>query len=243
MRIPRFYTPQPLPLGEVIELLPEVFHHAVQVLRLTVGEALILFNGQGGEYHATLHSINKRTASAKIEQFHALSTESPVALTLAQAIIKPDKMDIALQKAVELGVNAIQPLITQRSVVRLGKDQLDKKWQHWQGILIAACEQAGRTTIPQLHATLSLEQWLTTSFAGTRLLLVPGDYPRINALADNLLSPLAVTIGPEGGFSVEEVALCLQHGLQPIALGPRILRAETASIAALALLQQRYGDL
>lgn len=243
MRIPRFYAPQALPVGEVIELLPDVFHHAVQVLRLAVGEPLILFDGQGGEYHAILTHITKRTATAKIEAFEARAIESPVTIVLAQAIIKPDKMDMVLQKAVELGVNSIQPLLTQRSVVRLGKEQLDKKSQHWQGIIVAACEQSGRTRLPELLPPLTLATWLATPFQGTRLLLAPGSYPKIKTLAYDLPNPFALTIGPEGGFTEEEVELCLQHGLQPLSLGPRILRAETASLTALALLQQHYGDL
>lgn len=243
MRIPRFYLPLELHAGQVLELPPETFRHAIQVLRLNAGEPLILFNGAGGEYLARVETVSKRAATARIDSFSPGNPESPLPLTLAQAIIKPDKMDFALQKAVELGVACIQPLITQRSVIRVGKEKADKKTQHWEGIVQAACEQSGRTRLPTVDVPQTLANWLETPTAGARLILAPGDYPRINALPADLPTPISLLTGPEGGFTDEEVAQCLHAGMTAIALGPRILRAETASIAALALLQQRYGDL
>lgn len=243
MRIPRFYVPQPLVVGQAFTLPDTTFRHAVQILRLGVGEPLILFNGDGGEYSAQMGNVSKRSASVLIDSFSAVDTESPIRLTLVQAVIKPDKMDFALQKAVELGVNAIQPLITQRSVVRIGKEQVDKKLQHWEGIVVAACEQSGRTRMPLVQAPLALKRWLETPAMGTRLILAPGDFPRINALPLGLPTPIELLIGPEGGFTDEEVEQCIQAGVTPVSLGPRILRAETASLAALALLQHRYGDI
>ena len=243
MRVPRFYVPQPFAVGQECVLPDTTFRHAVQVLRLGVGEPLILFNGEGGEYLAQISNVSKRAASVLIDSFAAIDTESPIHLTLVQAVIKPDKMDFALQKAVELGVNTIQPLITQRSVVRIGKEQVDKKLQHWDGIVVASCEQSGRTRMPTVQAPLTLERWLETPFTGTRLILAPGDFPRINALPSDVPTPIALLIGPEGGFTDAEVETCVQAGVLPVSLGPRILRAETASISALALLQQRYGDL
>ena len=243
MRVPRFYVPQPFAVGQEFTLPDTTFRHAVQVLRLSVGESLILFNGEGGEYLAQISNVSKRSASVQIDSFSAIDTESPVHLTLVQAVIKPDKMDFSLQKAVELGVNTIQPLITQRSVVRIGKEQVDKKLQHWEGIVVAACEQSGRTRMPEIQAPLTLERWLETPFVGTRIILAPGDFPRINALPADLPTPIALLIGPEGGFTDAEVETCVQAGVMPVSLGPRILRAETASSAALALLQHRFGDL
>lgn len=243
MRIPRFYVPQPLVVGQEFALPDTTFRHAVQVLRLNVGEPLILFNGEGGEYSAQMNNVGKRSASVMIDSFSPTDTESPIHLTLVQAVIKPDKMDFALQKAVELGVNTIQPLITQRSVVRIGKEQVDKKLQHWEGIVVAACEQSGRTRMPLVQAPLALERWLETPATGSRLILAPGDFPRINALPMDLPAPIELLIGPEGGFTDEEVEQCIQAGVTPVSLGPRILRAETASLAALALLQHRYGDI
>ena len=243
MRVPRFYVPHSFAVGQEFVLPDTTFRHAVQVLRLGVDEPLILFNGEGGEYLAQISNVSKRSASVLIDKFSAIDTESPVHLTLVQAVIKPDKMDFALQKAVELGVNTIQPLITQRSVVRIGKEQVDKKLQHWEGIVVAACEQSGRTRMPEIQAPLTLERWLETPLVGTRIILAPGDFPRINALPADLPTPIALLIGPEGGFTDAEVETCVQAGVMPVSLGPRILRAETASSAALALLQHRFGDL
>ncbi len=243
MRTPRFYTPEPLAVGEELLLPDTTFRHAIQVLRLNAGEPLILFNDTGGEYQARVTSVSKRAASALIENFSSIDSESPLHLTLAIAIIKPDKMDFALQKAVELGVACIQPLITQRSVIRIGKDKTDKKIQHWQGIVQAACEQSGRTRLPTVEIPQTLESWLESTTTGTRIILAPGDYPLINALAEDLPRPISLLIGPEGGFTDEEVEMCVKAGVTAVSLGPRILRAETASTTALALLQQRYGDI
>lgn len=241
MRIPRFYLSETLHVGQSLDLPAETFRHAIQVLRLAVGEELILFNGSGGEYRARLSAVSKRSATAQIAAFNPEDSESPLAITLVQAMLKPDKMDFALQKAVELGVTVLQPLITQRSVVRVAADKADKKMQHWQGVIIAACEQAGRTRLPHLHEPLALTDYLARA-SGTRLILAPGNFPRFQQLADPV-APLAVLIGPEGGFTDDEVAQCLQAGVTPVSLGTRILRAETASTAVLAILQQRYGDL
>lgn len=242
MRIPRFYLSENLQVGQSLDLPAETFRHAIQVLRLAVGEELILFNGRGGEYRARLSTVSKRSATAQIEAFNAHDSESPLAMTLVQAMLKPDKMDFALQKAVELGVTAIQPLITQRSVVRVAGEKADKKMQHWQGVIIAACEQAGRTRLPHLYEPLDLSDYLAQPCSGTRLLLAPGEFPRLQQLPA-LATPLAVLIGPEGGFMDQEVTQCLQAGGTAVSLGGRILRAETASTAVLAILQQRYGDL
>ena len=243
MRIPRFYCPIPLSANSLITLPEQTFRHAIQVLRLNVGEPLIIFNGEGGEYLANIATIHKRSACIALQHYQAGVSESPLNLTLVQAIIKPEKMDLALQKAVELGVTAIQPLFTERSVVRLNKAALEKKQQHWQGIVIAACEQSGRTLIPELKPNLSLTDYLAQSYTAKRLILVPGDYPNIKSLMPPVPSHLELVIGPEGGFSDNEVTLSLSAGLQAISLGPRILRAETASLTSLALLQQHWGDL
>ena len=159
MRIPRFYCPISLAAPSTLELPETTYHHAIQVLRLKVGESLILFNGQtAGEYLAVVESLTRRSAMVRIEAYEAIPRESPFAITLALAIIKPDKMDFALQKAVELGVTTLQPLLTERSVIRVIKDKQDKKLQHWEGILIAACEQSGRTTVPHLKPPLTLDK-------------------------------------------------------------------------------------
>lgn len=243
MRIPRFYLPEPLMVGQSLELPAELFRHAIQVLRMQAGEPLILFNGEGGEYLAQLEQVGKRAASLSVQAFDPIERESTLHLTLVQAIIKPDKMDFALQKAVELGLSAFQPLMTQRSVVRTDKEKWEKKRQHWQAVASSACEQCGRTRLPQVLEPLTLNQYLNTPVEqATRLILAPGVYPRLSAVQPPHPA-LHVLIGPEGGFTDEEVAACLQAGVQAISLGPRILRAETASATVLALLQHLHGDL
>lgn len=243
MRIPRFYTDTPLSTDTTLTLPPAVFRHAIQVLRLKAGEQLILFNGTGGEYQATLTDVAKRTASAHIDLFANTQPESHLHLNLVQAIIKPDKMDFAVQKAVELGASSIQPLITQRSVVRINKGKFDKKVQHWQAVAIGACEQSGRTLIPAIEPPRTLHDWLSSAAKGTSLILAPGDYPRISTLAIDACTQINMLIGPEGGFTDEEVEQCRSQGVQAVSLGTRILRAETASIAVMSLLQHTYGDL
>lgn len=243
MRIPRFYCPLELGLDQTLALPDTVFRHAIQVLRLQVGESLILFNGQGGEYLAELIDISKRTAKVVLQKFEPLKRESPLELTLVQALLKPDKMDFALQKAVELGISNLQPLLTQRSVVRTDKEKIEKRIEHWQAIAISACEQSGRTQIPRIHPPQTLKQYLAKLEAHTNyLILAPGschDLRQVTAKHNKL----AVLIGPEGGFSEEEVNSCLAAGMQSISLGERILRAETASTSVLAILQLLQGDL
>lgn len=243
MRIPRFYCPCLLTVEQSFTLPEEVFRHAIQVLRLQVGESLLLFNGEGGEYLANLTEINKRSATVLIQSFDPNERESSLALTLVQALVKPDKMDFALQKAVELGISAFQPLITQRSVVRTDKEKIEKKLQHWQAVTISACEQSGRTRLPKIYAPQTLDQYLSQLNDNTTyLLLAPGSAQDLSQITVQT-NHVAVLIGPEGGFTVEEVEACLAAKMQSIALGKRILRAETASTSVLAILQLLHGDL
>lgn len=243
MRIPRFYCPCLLTVEQSFTLPEEVFRHAIQVLRLQVGESLLLFNGEGGEYLANLTEINKRSATVLIQSFDPSERESSLALALVQALVKPDKMDFALQKAVELGISAFQPLITQRSVVRTDKEKIEKKLQHWQAVTISACEQSGRTRLPKIYAPQTLDQYLSQLNDNTTyLLLAPGSAQNLSQVTVQT-NHLAVLIGPEGGFTAEEVEACLAAKMQGIALGKRILRAETASTSVLAILQLLHGDL
>lgn len=243
MRIPRFYCPCLLTVEQSFTLPEEVFRHAIQVLRLQVGESLLLFNGEGGEYLANLTEINKRSATVLIQSFDPSERESSLALTLVQALVKPDKMDFALQKAVELGISTFQPLITQRSVVRTDKEKIEKKLQHWQAVTISACEQSGRTRLPKIYAPQTLDQYLSQlNDKTTYLLLAPGSAQDLSQITIQT-NHLAVLIGPEGGFTAEEVEACLAAKMQGIALGKRILRAETASTSVLAILQLLHGDL
>jgi 16S rRNA (uracil1498-N3)-methyltransferase len=215
----------------------------VRVLRLGAGADLTLFDGAGGEYAARIASLRKDAVLVDVGAYAAVERESPLAVTLAQGVSRGERMDWVMQKATELGVRRIVPLITQRSVVRLDARQAEKKSQHWRGISIAACEQCGRNRLPELAAPVGLQEFLASEAHadGTRLLLAPAGSVRIGELKS--LQNLILLIGPEGGLAPEEGAAAMAQGFVAVRLGPRILRTETAAIAALAALQQAYGDL
>lgn len=242
MRIPRFYIQQTLQLGLEINLPDAIHRHAIQVLRLKTEQNLIFFNGEGGEYLAKLNLIKKRQSKAIIISFNAVNRESPLDITLAIAMIKQDKMDFAIQKAVEMGVTKIQPLYTKRSVIKLKANRLEKKLAHWNGIITAACEQSGRTSRPTIDPPTTLELWLQTPCFALRLAMLPEKYPPISKLSPPETQKIVLIVGPEGGFSDSEVDLLLSSHSKGIQFGPRILRAETAVIAGLALCQQQWGD-
>ncbi len=242
MRIPRIYTPTPLHSGATIELDDNAFSHAVRVLRLTEGAPLILFNGEGGEYEATLCDVQKKRASAAIGMHSPRECESPLPIMLGQCISRGEKMDFTIQKAVELGVTEIVPLFSERCGVKLDKERSDKRTSHWQSIIISACEQSGRNHLPRLHAPLPLEQWLGTVEASCKLVLDPcasHSLPQLPKPEKNL----ALLIGPEGGLSDAELERAIKSGFNGIRLGPRILRTETAGLVVLSSIQQLWGDL
>jgi 16S rRNA (uracil1498-N3)-methyltransferase len=241
MRIPRIYLPVPLARHTSVELDERTRRHVVQVLRVKVGEPLIIFNGQGGEYEATLSRVDKRCASVQTGQFHDIDRESSLTTRLGLGISKGDRMDYALQKAVELGVSLITPLFTEHCVVQLNASRQQKKLAHWQAVVTSACEQCGRNILPPVHIPLAFESWLATT-GGDRLILDPGS---TQYLADTELAGNGITlcIGPEGGFSQAELNQACAAGFSPVSLGPRVLRTETAAIGALAVIQSRWGDL
>ena len=243
MRIPRLYLPNPLVPGATVALSTDAAHHVAHVLRLPVGATVCLFNGQGGEYQAILHSITKRQVYAQVLKYNPREAESPLQVTLAQGISRGERMDYTLQKAVELGITQIVPLFSERCEVRLQGERLDKRVQHWQGIVISACEQCGRNHIPPVLAPVSLQQWLPTAGAGLRLVLDPC---ASHSLAQHTRPDdgnITLLIGPEGGLSDTEISQAQQAGFTSIRSGPRILRTETAGLAMLAALQTRWGDL
>ncbi len=238
----RFFIGSPLMAGETVELPEDAFRHWVQVLRARVGDEALVFNGDGGEYGARIVDIGKRNARVLLGQRIERDCESPLALTLAQAVSKGDRMDYTLQKAVELGASAIQPLISERTVVKGDAERWDKKLEHWRGVIVSACEQSGRLRVPMLHPVLRLDHWLAKPAAAScRLTLAPTahrtlrDLPRVN--------DACLLVGPEGGLSEAEIALAQQQGWTGIRLGPRVLRTETAGVAAMAAMQALWGDL
>jgi 16S rRNA (uracil1498-N3)-methyltransferase len=241
----RFYFPGELPRQGEVELPAAAAHHALKVLRLAVGEALVLFDGSGGELHARL-DIRGRAAFAVDGVWQALSRESALGVVLVQALASGDKMDWVIQKAVELGAIGVMPLQAERSVLKLGGERADKRILHWQQVIVAACEQCGRNHLPFVAPIRTLADYLGESRDVRRLILAPGG-ARLAAVVYTLMesapsAPLHLLIGPEGGWSEDEVAQAVRAGCQPVGLGPRILRTETAGLAALAALQAGWGD-
>lgn len=240
--MPRFYCPQPLTSGATIDLPEAVAHHA-RVVRLQPGVALTLFNGEGGEYAASLESINKKHATARIGAFLAREAELPYAVTLAQALPEGGKMDWIVEKAVELGVLAIVPVAAQRCVTRLSGERLDKRMAHWHGVIVAAAEQSGRNRLSMLQPLQALSQLATSENGGCIILLSPRSERTVAQWARET-APRAVTlvIGPEGGLTPEEEQALLVAGAQSLGLGPRILRTETAGLAVLATIAAHWSD-
>ena len=254
MAPPRFYCPGKLAAGQVIELPVNVAHHASRVLRLKQGDSIILFNGNGGEFQAAIGNIGKNGAAAAIEKYLDIERESALVITLAQAVCASEKMDWLVQKAVELGVSSIQPLDTKLSVVRLSGERAEKRIKHWQQVVISACEQCGRNRIPQVLPLISLVDWLGTqinewknlsdgTLSNLRFLLSPTakkglrDFPEVSTIP-----ALTLLVGPEGGLTSEEETAALISGFISLRLGKRILRTETAALAAVAAMQMLWGD-
>jgi 16S rRNA (uracil1498-N3)-methyltransferase len=238
--MPRFYCPQPLLAGSIVDL-PEAVAHHLHVVRQQAGDELVLFNGEGGQVRARLAEIGKRRASAEVVAIDAVDVELPYSITLAQALPEGTKMDWIVEKAVELGVAAIQPLAAQRSVVRLSAERADKRQAHWQGVIVAASEQSGRNRLARLDALQDFGRWIAQPADGPRILLSPRATQSLAAWA-RATPPQAVTlmIGPEGGFSAQEEETALAQGALALSMGPRVLRTETAGLAALATLNAAW---
>lgn len=241
MRSLRFYYAGPYHWDGEFVLPESVFRHAVQVLRLKVGAVIQLFDGEGHEYNAELTQVAKREALAKLTGEITNRSESPLKVILLQGISRGERMDFAIQKAVELGVQQIVPVMTERCNVQLGGDRAEKRRAHWQGVLISACEQSGRAVLPELTDIMDLETALAAYDADCKLVLDPLAKQHFKAL--NKPSSVALLIGPEGGLSDSEIVAACQSGFTAIQFGPRILRTETASAAALAIVQANWGDI
>ena len=220
-------------------------HHVIHVLRLQAGAALTLFDGRGAEYAALIKRIDKSGLTLTVAERREVSRESPLRVVLAQGISSGERMDYTVQKCVELGIQAIQPLVTQRSVVRLSSERADKRVAHWQTVAAAACEQCGRNLLPEILPVQPLMKWLGVAQSqpgDARYLLSPHSSTR---LRDQTRPQHAVTLlaGPEGGWNPDETTAALGAGFTPLTLGPRVLRTETAAVAALAAMQAVWGDV
>lgn len=238
---PRFFSCIPLPESGEIVLSEQIFHHAVRVMRLRDGERVVLFDGRGGERVARLIVQGKR-ALANVEQALPVERESSLQMVLVQGLPAADKMDWIVQKAVELGVSGVIPLMTERSVLRLTGERAEKRQQHWQRIAVAACEQCGRNRIPQISLPVTLADWLRTRSGETAFILTP-DSGQGLLQQPRPSGKFFLMIGPEAGWSDAESAACRKAGCIAVSLGPRVLRTETAGMAAMAALQAKWGDL
>ncbi|WP_341503012.1 16S rRNA (uracil(1498)-N(3))-methyltransferase [Gallaecimonas sp. GXIMD4217] len=242
MRIPRIYEPQSLPLSQEVTLGEDGANHVGRVLRMQPGQALVLFNGDGHDYRGEITQASKKTVRVRLDDRQHKDNESPLALHLGQVISRGERMEFVIQKSVELGVASITPLFSERCGVKLSGERLDKKVGQWQKIAIAACEQSGRARVPQVRAAMALDTWCGEDFEGVRLTLSPHAEHSIQTLPGEFTAA-RLLIGPEGGFTDEEVALAAQMGFEDVLLGPRVLRTETAALTAITALQLRYGDL
>ena len=246
MRIPRIYCQHPLSANSIITLDEKASHHLLKVLRMQNGRELIVFNGEGGEYSATITGQDKKGAQIQTGDVNSINKESPLATHLAIGISKGDRFDHVLQKATELGVTEITPLFTERTEIKLHGDRLDKKVASWQQILISACEQCQRNTLPIINAPVKINEFLTSESlhaqAGQLKLVL---HHRTEKKLNQYDAPTTICclVGPEGGLSDDEIHLAEQQGFNALALGPRVLRTETAPLVALTSVQLLWGDL
>ncbi len=246
MSNPRFFSPQPLSVGARVDLSESAARHAARVLRLKEGDCLTVFDGSGGECAARIARVGRDTVAVDVMQWSDVERESPIDITLVQALQSGEKMDLTVQKAVELGVRRIVPVTSQRSVVRLEGDRAQRRVAHWRAVAASACEQCGRNRVPEVSGLEGLRQWLARPASGgtaIRLLLDP----RSTKTLDSLCRPpsdarIELLIGSEGGLSPDETELALRAGFTGVRLGPRVLRTETAGLVALAVIQCLWGD-
>jgi 16S rRNA (uracil1498-N3)-methyltransferase len=244
MRTTRIHIDQPLSMNAELALPSQAAEHVARVLRMNPGDALTVFNGDGYDYTATLIAVGKRDVTLRIDGHESVTNESPLRLTLAQGVARGEKMDLIVQKATELGVARIVPLFTERSEVKLEPSRAEKRLLHWRAVAASACEQSGRVRVPEVVAALPLQAWLDSlaDDGVQRLALLPEGTLRARELRFGEAGGLLV-VGPEGGLGDRDVAALQDAGFAGLRLGPRILRTETAGLAALAALQALHGDV
>jgi len=241
MRTFRLFSQTPLPTSGNVSLDSNASHYLLKVLRANIGLQFILFDGSGYDSHVTLVEASKREAVVRIDQQQLGLTESPLFTQLAIGISKGDRMDTVMQKATELGVNRIIPLFTEHGDVKLKADRLDKKMQHWLGVIHSACEQCGRSMVPQLEQPMRLTEYLECADADIKFVLYPTSDQALSSI--NTPHNVALLVGPEGGLSDTEINQAIAANFTPLQLGPRVLRTETAPLAALTMVQYLWGDM
>ncbi len=243
MRLTRVFVDAPLSVGAAATLPDSAAGHLLRVLRLGVGDACVLFNGDGCDHHARIVAAGKRDATVEIVATRAIANESPLRIVLLQALARGEKMDWIVQKATELGVAGIAPVLSERGEVKLDGERADKRVAHWRSVAISACEQSGRARIPQIDAPQPLSRALAQLSPESRRLALDPDADATSASLDlGAECTVVIAIGPEGGWSPGDLALLRGAGFTGLRLGPRVLRTETAGLAAIAALQARYGD-
>jgi 16S rRNA (uracil1498-N3)-methyltransferase len=240
LRIHRIFTQQDLAPGENISLTGESAHYLSRVLRVTAGQSIVLFNGDGSDYAADITQVERKLLGLEVQTRLPARSESHLQITLVQAVSRGERMDLTLQKATELGVASIQPVFSLRAEVKLKPDKLEKRMAHWRKVIISACEQSGRAFIPSIRPVIALETWAETETDIQRLMLEPTAELPLARLSLN--TKLELLIGPEGGFDDRELEQMSKAGVTAVCLGPRILRTETAGLAAIAVLQALAGD-
>lgn len=243
MRIPRIFVDLPLSEHTLFDLPDGAFQHCCKALRLKDNHPVIVFNGSGGQYQAHLTNVQKRSAQLAVESFESLTNESPLKVTIGQSISRGERMDYAVQKAVEAGVYKIQPLFSERCEVKLNDARIEKRVQHWQQVAISAAEQCGRGVVPEVTMPMPLTDWLLTCDNMLKLTLHHHSARPIREYTMHETKQIALLIGPEGGLTEQEVGDAKNAGFQAIALGPRVLRTETAPVVALTALNTIWGDI
>lgn len=242
MRVPRIYHPEPITQLGDLALSEDASGHVGRVLRMKPGQEVLLFDGSNYEFPAVISEVSKKSVVVTISEQRSHSVESPLNLHLGQVISRGDKMEFTIQKSVELGVNTITPLISERCGVKLDQKRFEKKLAQWQKIAIAACEQSGRNTVPVIRPIMQLEEWCAEQSEALKLNLHPRAQYSINTLPGPI-ERVRLLVGPEGGLSAEEIAMTEQYQFEETLLGPRVLRTETAALTAITALQVRFGDL
>ncbi len=243
VRIPRIYYPLDITLHTDLQLTPNAANHVATVLRMRVGDSLLIFNNKNCEYKASIRSITKREVVVVINEQQVNDRESPLAIHLIQAVARGEKMDWIIQKASELGAHSITPIITRRSGVKLTDKRWQKRLQHWQAVAISAAEQCGRNRLLNIQPVIDFNVLLEQPLTGNKFILAPMATQSLSTDVPLIAKSVQLLIGPEGGFSEQELQLATEHSFKAIKLGPRILRTETAAIAIIAICQAYFGDL
>lgn len=245
MRIPRIYQPVPLEVGSTLTLNAQATAHIVRVLRLKQDDKITVFNGEGGEFAGVISHVGKRETKVTLLEFREIEIESPLKIDLLQGVSRGERMDYTLQKAVELGINEIFPVLTKHTAVHLNDERKIKRQQHWQGVVNSACEQCGRNQVPQVHPVKSLFDCVSQIPASSENLCIVLNHRSAQALSSirrNKPNQIFLIAGPEGGFAEEEIEELHRKGFVSVILGPRVLRTETAALAAISVIQSLWGD-